>query len=121
MDCVPEDEDELSDSDDSTDYLLFVTSNNFRKHLGPTLQSALTECAADKPDDPIELIASILERFYNDLSVMFYSLEHSTKGRRGSAREWNTISMRVKPAVLCSALMRRSGSPRRRSWRRWRE
>ena len=71
MDCVPEDEDELSDSDDSTDYLLFVTSNNFRKYLGPTLQSALTECAADKPDDPIELIASILERFYNDLSRIF--------------------------------------------------
>ena len=61
-----EDEDDISDSDDSddsTDYLLFVTSRNFRKYLGPALQSALTECAATKPDNPILFIASALERY----------------------------------------------------------
>ena len=58
-----EDEDDISDSDDSTDYLLFVTSRNFRKYLGPALQSALTECAATKPDNPIQFIASALERY----------------------------------------------------------
>ena len=58
-----EDEDDISDSDDSTDYLLFVTSRNFRKYLGPALQSALTECAATKPDDPIQFIARALEKY----------------------------------------------------------
>ena len=51
------------DSEDSTDYLLFVTSTNFRKHLGPRLQLALTECAASKPENPVEFIARFLERF----------------------------------------------------------
>ena len=58
-----EDEDDISDSDESTDYLLFVTSSNFRKYLGPALQSALTECAATKPDNPIQFIATALEKY----------------------------------------------------------
>ena len=58
-----EDEDDTSDSSDSTDYLLFVTSSKFRKYVGPALQSALTECAATKPDNPIQFIATALEKY----------------------------------------------------------
>ena len=60
-----EDEDETSDSDSdsSTDYLLFVTSSKFRKYLGPALQSALTECAVTQPDNPIQFIATALEKY----------------------------------------------------------
>ena len=57
------DENDTSDSSDSTDYLLFVTSSKFRKYVGPALQSALTECAATKPDNPIQFIATALEKY----------------------------------------------------------
>ena len=59
----PEDEADTSDSEDSTDYLLFVTSSTFRKYLGPALKSALTECAVIKPENPIHFIAAALEKY----------------------------------------------------------
>ena len=77
-----EDEDDISDSDDSTDYLLFVTSRNFRNYLGPALQSALTDCAATKPHNPIQFIASALERFSAGLQIIGEYTELSfIKGR----------------------------------------
>ena len=68
-DMNSEEEDDISDSDDSTDYLLFVTSSNFRRYLGPALQSALTECVASNPANPIQFIAETLEKYSASIQI----------------------------------------------------